>query len=143
MGDGGHFWAASFERNGEFGGRGLPPAMADSLTRLRHKAARPGDSTTIGIVATDLALTKAQAKRLAVMAHDGFARALWPSHTPLDGDLVFALATGGAPTGAPVDMIELGALASACVARAIARGVYEATPAPGDLVPTWRDRFGR
>jgi L-aminopeptidase/D-esterase-like protein len=76
------------------------------------------------------------------MTHDGFARALWPSHTPYDGDLVFALATGRRPRAEPVDLVALGAAGAACMARAIARGVYEATPAPGDRVPTWRERFG-
>jgi L-aminopeptidase/D-esterase-like protein len=92
------------------------------------------------VVATDATLAKPEVKRLAVMAHDGFARALWPAHTPSDGDIVFALATGGLPAGA-APLIEIGAAASACVARAIARGVYEASPAKGDLVPTWREKF--
>lgn len=136
-----HFWAAPFEVGGEFGGFGFPSPFPGDATALRHKgAARPLESTTIAVVATDVRLTKAEAKRLAVMAHDGFARALWPSHTPIDGDLVFALSTGR--SDAPVDMIALGSAAASAMARAIARGVYEATPAPGDLLPTWRDRFG-
>jgi L-aminopeptidase/D-esterase-like protein len=76
------------------------------------------------------------------MTHDGFARALWPVHTPFDGDLVFSLATARRPRPETVDMVALGAAGAACMARAIARGVYEATPAPGDLVPTWRQTFG-
>ena len=92
------------------------------------------------MVATDAHLTKAEAKRLAVMAHDGFARALWPAHTPMDGDMIFALATGRA--SATVDMIAIGAAGAACMARAIARGIYEATPAAGDLLPTWHEKFG-
>ncbi|MEQ9691482.1 MAG: P1 family peptidase, partial [Bauldia litoralis] len=73
----------------------------------------------------------------------GFARAIWPSHTPFDGDLVFALATGKVPLGNPaLDMIEIGAVAASCMARAIARGVHAATPASNDTVPTWRQRFG-
>ncbi|MCB1499441.1 MAG: P1 family peptidase [Bauldia sp.] len=143
IGDSPHFWAAPFEVDGEFGGRGWPPGpVADAVT-LRHKGqARPGENTTIGIVATDATLTKAEAKRLAIMAHDGFARALWPAHTPFDGDLVFALATGRRPRAAAPDLIALGAAAAACMARAIARGVYEATPASDDRVPTWTARFG-
>jgi L-aminopeptidase/D-esterase-like protein len=97
-------------------------------------------NTTIAVVATDATLTKAEAKRFTVMAHDGFARALWPSHTPADGDLVFAVATG--LNAGPVNMIELGAAGAACMARAIARGVFAAVPAPGDTVPAWRQRFG-
>ena len=96
------------------------------------------------MVATDAALTKAQARRLAIMAQDGMARALRPVHTPLDGDMVFAAATGARPLADPViALAELGALAADVVARAIARGVYEARalPFPGAL-PRWRDRFG-
>jgi len=144
IGEEAHFWAAAFEEGNEFGGLGLPAPLPEAATRLRHKAqARLGESTTIAVVATDVPLTKAQAKRLAVMAHDGFARALWPSHTPLDGDLVFTLATGRATAAPPIGMIAIGSAAAACVARAIARAVYEATPAPGDLLPTWRERFAR
>jgi L-aminopeptidase/D-esterase-like protein len=92
------------------------------------------------VVATDARLTKAEAKRLAIAAHDGFARALWPSHTPFDGDLVFALATGRVAGAA--DMVALGAAAAACTARAIARAVYEAAPAAGDKLPTWKELHG-
>ena len=100
-------------------------------------------NTTIGIIATDARLTKAAARRLAIMAHDGFARALWPSHTPMDGDLIFALSSG--EKSLPEDdraFIELGAMAAATMARAIARGIYEATPATSDVFPTWREKFG-
>ncbi len=142
IGNGAHFWAAPFEVDREFGGRGWPARIPDDAVSLRHKLqSRARENTTLAVVATDAALTKAQAKRMAIMAHDGFARALWPAHTPFDGDLVFTLATGRALAQAPLDMIEIGAAAVACVARAIARGIYEATPAPGDIVPTWRERF--
>jgi L-aminopeptidase/D-esterase-like protein len=142
VGGTGHFWAAPFEVGGEFGGLGFPSPFPVDATALRHKgAARPLENTTIAVVATDARLTKVEAKRLAIMAHDGFARALWPSHTPIDGDLVFALSTGR--SDAPVDMIALGSAAASAMTRAIARGVYEATPAPGDLLPTWRDHFGK
>ena len=76
------------------------------------------------------------------MAHDGFARALWPAHTPFDGDLVFALATARRPRSETLDMVALGAAGAACMARAIARGIFEAASAPGDSVPTWRETFG-
>ena len=139
IGDTAHFWAAAFERDGEFGGLGLPAPFPPEATALRYKGQGGRASTTIGVVATDARLTKAEAKRLAVVTHDGFARALWPSHTPMDGDMIFALATGRATAAA--DMIAIGAAGAACMARAIARGIYEATPAPGDLLPTWRDKF--
>lgn len=142
--DGPHFWAAPFEIGCEFGGRGLPSPLPTDAAAIRHKLGSDArQNTTLSLIATDVKLTKAQAKRLAVMAHDGFARALWPSHTPFDGDIVFALSTGRRPQGETrADIIELGAAAAACVARAIARGVYEATPADGDLLPTWREKFG-
>jgi len=143
MGDGPHFWAAPFERDGEFGGLGQPPQSADHA-RLRTKldAMTEGTNTTIAVIATDLDLDKAALKRLAVMAHDGFARALWPAHTPLDGDLIFALSTGQRPLADPLaETVEAGAQSAAVMARAIARGVHAATPAPGDTLPTWKTRF--
>lgn len=143
IGDSPHFWAAPFEAGTEFGGLGWPADRIEDAVALRHKAvARAGENTTIGVIATDATLTKAEAKRLAIMAHDGFARALWPAHTPLDGDLVFTLATGRRPRREAPDLIALGAAAAACMARAIARGVYEATPAAGDRMPTWKTQFG-
>lgn len=145
VGEGPHFWAAGFEKGGEFGGLGLPAPLpegaADVVTKLDGMQA--GTNTTIAIVATDATLTKPELKRLAVMAHDGFARALWPSHTALDGDLVFALSTAMEPAPAPLaDQVELGALAAATMARAIARAVYLASPAPGDTKPCWSQLFG-
>ena len=95
------------------------------------------------MIATDAVTTKAGAKRLAISAHDGFARAIWPAHTPVDGDLVFALATGGSGIALELDdAIDHYAAASATMARAIARAVYSASPAPGDLFPVWRDVWG-
>ncbi len=141
IGSGPHFWAGAFEIADEFGGLGLPRPFPDDATELNHKArARDRANTTLAIVATDARLTKPEAKRLAVTAHDGFARALWPAHTPFDGDLVFALATGRLT--APPDLVAIGAAAAACTARAIARAIHAATAAPGDIVPTWRVRFG-
>ncbi|WP_349357469.1 P1 family peptidase [Stappia sp.] len=143
MGDGPHFWAAPFERDGEFGGLGLPAWTPDCATiRTKLDAMTEGANTTIAVIATDLDLDKSALKRLAVMAHDGFARALWPAHTPLDGDLVFALSTGKRPLTNPLaETVEAGAQAAAVMARAIARGVHAATPAPGDTLPTWKTRF--
>jgi L-aminopeptidase/D-esterase-like protein len=96
------------------------------------------------LVATDAALTKAQAHRLAIMAHDGLARAVLPAHAPLDGDTIFAAATGRRPLGdALSELTALGFAATLVMARAIARGVHAATalPVPG-AQPAWRDRFG-
>ena len=144
VGDGPHFWAAPFEIGAEFGGRGLPhPFPPEATAFALPGGGSPGENTTIAIIATDARLTKAEAKRLAIMAHDGFARALWPAHTPIDGDIVFALSTGRVPLGeSPSAMIELGAAGAACMARAIARGIYEAAPAPDDVPPAWRQKFG-
>ncbi|TBW38286.1 S58 family peptidase [Siculibacillus lacustris] len=141
IGDSGHFWAAPHEIGDEFGGLGLPHPWPADAVRLRLKAAaRPGTATTLAVVATDAALTKAECERLAVQAHDGFARALWPAHTPLDGDIVFALATGAHPLAEPLaDRVALGIAAVEVVARAIARGVHAARSAPGDALPAWDD----
>ena len=143
VGDGRHFWAASFEVGDEFGGLGLPariPADA-SRVKLKFRDSMELASTTIAVIATDAVLTKAAAKRLAICAHDGFARAIWPAHTPVDGDLVFAMATG--KSGKVLDQsdaIDLYAVAGSTMARAVARGVFAATPAANDLMPVWTDR---
>lgn len=142
IGDSGHFWAAMHEIGDEFGGLGLPaPWPDDAMTpKLKGVARETGANTTIAVVATDAVLTKAQAKRLAIQAHDGFARALWPSHTPLDGDLVFSLATERKPLADPLaDMVGLGIAAADVMARAIARGVHAARAKPWDALPAWED----
>jgi len=141
VGEGAHFWAAPWEIDNEFGGLG--PALAYPATVEPKPMKRTGEATTIAIVATDATLTKAQAQRMATAAHDGMARALVPSHTPLDGDLVFAAATGARPLTDPLaDTFALGHAAAACLARAIARAIYSARPLPGDLQPSWTSRFG-
>jgi L-aminopeptidase/D-esterase-like protein len=135
-----HFWAAPFEEGTEFGGLGPAPRSPQDAPLPRK---RLGEATTIAIVATDAALTKAQAHRMAVAAHDGMARALVPSHTPLDGDLVFSVATGDKPLADPLaDPFQLGHAAATCLASAIARAVYLARPEPLDLQPCWQTRFG-
>ena len=143
-GSGPWFWAAPFERDHEFGGRGLPPSLpADALDPSTK--GNPRTSTTLGVVATDATLTKAEAKRFAVMAQTGLARAIYPVHTPLDGDVVFAASTGRKPLADPMlGLTALGTTAANCLARAVARAVYEATalPFPGAL-PAWRDLFAR
>lgn len=136
-----HFWAAPFELGDEFGGLGLPHPMPADAADLRLKfreQARAGGNTTIAVIATDAKLSKAEAKRLAIAAHDGFARAIWPVHTPVDGDLIFALATGRSEVALDHDnALELYAAAGATMARAIARAVFAATPAENDLFPVW------
>ncbi|BAV44965.1 peptidase S58 DmpA [Mesorhizobium loti] len=146
-----HFWAAPFEISDEFGGLGYPSPMPDDAKRILLKyrdrqAGRQmetGGNTTIAVIATDAVLTKAAAKRLAMSAHDGFVRAIWPTHTPADGDLVFALATGTSGIVLEADAaIDLYAAAGATMARAISRGVFAATPADNDLFPVWSSRLG-
>ncbi len=136
-----HFWAAPFEIGDEFGGLGMPSPLSGDATDLKIKfrdMSRGVSNTTIAVIATDACLSKAEAKRLAIAAHAGFARAIWPSHTPFDGDLVFALATGTSrrkPT--PDEFIDLCAAAASTMSRAIARGIFAATPDKRDLMPAW------
>lgn len=141
VGEGAQFWAAPWELGAEFGGLGMAGAHDPGAEPVATK--RMGEATTIGIVATDAPLTQAQALRLATAAQDGFARALVPSHTPFDGDLIFAVSTGAREVPDAGDpAFALGHAAAACVARAIARAVYLARPMPGDLQPSWISRFG-
>ncbi len=134
------FWAGAWEMEGEFGGLGGPERTDPGFEPSPDKQA--GEATTIAIVATDAALDPAQCQRMAVAAHDGMARALVPSHTPFDGDLVFAAATGAKPLSDPLlDPFRIGHAAATCLARAIARGVHAATPAPDDTLPTWHQKF--
>jgi len=144
VGNRAQFWAAPFEQNGEFGGRGFPQHLTDDDLALRVKGGGERQATTIALVATDAILNKAQANRLAVMAQTGFARAIYPVHTPLDGDIVFAAATGSKPLPDPLySLTALGSLAANVLARAVARGVYEANALPHpDTLPSWRDKFG-
>ena len=175
----GRFLAGGAEIGEEFGGLGAPcgidalappanekyaawRALQERLGRNPDPGgARAGEggpaphgaNTTLAIVATDAPLDKAGCRRLAVAAQDGMARALWPSHTPIDGDAVFALSTGGRADGDDggrggdtlIDTAQerslLGHAAAVCVARAIARAVYEARPAARDVLPTWRERY--
>lgn len=144
VGDGPHFWASPYEQNGEFGGRGLPPSIAQADLALRTKGgANPQtENTTIAIIASNAPFGKLQAKRIAVMAHDGMARALRPAHAPFDGDIVFAASTGDGELITPAQLLEIGALAADCLARAIARGVYEAKALPfAGALPDWNSNF--
>jgi L-aminopeptidase/D-esterase-like protein len=108
-------------------GKGL--ADARQLLRLGTAApTRPGQNTTIGVIATNARLTKAQATKVAQMAHDGFARAIYPAHTMADGDAIFALATGAIDTG---DVSRIGTLAADAMVEAIIRAVRAAKGIPG------------
>jgi L-aminopeptidase/D-esterase-like protein len=149
MGAGPHFWAAPYEEGAEFGGLGLP-ALTPDMRRLAWKGqARPAagglPGTTIALVATDATLTKGQTKRLAIAASGGLHKALRFAAAATDGDTVFAAAMGRVSRAIEVqEMNELGAVAGDCLARAIARGVYEATALPfAGALPAWRDLFGR
>lgn len=141
-----HFWAAPFEIDGEFGALG-PDGNAGLGRVLESRKIRQmqaaGDldtyraNTTIAIVATDAPLSKAQCQRMSVAAHDGIARAIVPAHTPSDGDLTFAAATGSHATDPDPHLGELGHAAALCLSRAIAKAIYHAIPAPNDMLPCW------
>ncbi len=136
------FWATPYELDGEFGGLGSAglSAAPDSWGLAKVDPA-PRANTTIACVAVDLALTPAQARRVAIMAQDGLARAIRPAHAPFDGDVVFALSVGERPLPEPAafTLARVGALAADCLARAVARGVFEARPWPEGGPPCWRD----
>lgn len=141
VGDSKHFWAAPYEQGREFGGHCQPEKVPAKALEMRFKG-QPvqATATTIAMVATDAVLTKAECKRLAIMANDGLARALRPVHAPNDGDTVFAVSTGHA---GPVLLTELGAAAADCLARSVAPGVYEAAALPyATSLPDYRGRFG-
>ncbi|WP_296111098.1 P1 family peptidase [uncultured Corynebacterium sp.] len=150
-------WGIAAELNGEFARYGLAdglvdgePVGAEGVKRLKSKnllgtkitadMLAPKLNTTIGVVATDAPLTKAQAKRLALAGHDGIARAIRPAHMPMDGDTLFAMATGEHGSGAAVDdigMSLLSAVAANTVERAIMHAVLAAESAFG--VQSWRE----
>jgi L-aminopeptidase/D-esterase-like protein len=120
------------------GARADDGTFADARRLLRagrREAGKPGEQTTLAVVATNATLTKSQATKVAQMAHDGFARAIYPVHTQVDGDTVFALATGAHP-GSP-DMLLIGSLAADVTAVAIVRAVRAATGLPS--LPAARD----
>ncbi|MDE1173055.1 MAG: P1 family peptidase [Parvibaculaceae bacterium] len=149
-------WAAPYALADELGEQRwpspLPPVSAQDF-RTGTKAARagvdragltPGGNTTIGVVACNADLTPAEARRVAIMAQDGLARAIRPIHTPFDGDSIFVLASARRPLGGenrPLAVATLGAIAADCVARAIARGVFMAESL-GEM-PGYRARHGK
>lgn len=163
-----HFWAAPFEMNNEFGGCGVAETYQPELITLNNKFAAyeqmygtgtsarqlsegsaldsspQGMNTTIAIVATNAKLNKAQLKRFAVAAQDGMSRAIVPAHTPLDGDLIFSVSTAAVPLEDEINgAMLLGHAASVCLSRAIARGVFHASNAQGDTLPSWQSLHGK
>ena len=135
IGGGPHFWAAPYERDAEFGGHGLPASVPPMRSPSAAKG-QPGENTTLVVVATDAALTKPQARRLAIMAQDGMARALASGpHAARRRHRVRRRNRRASACRPGRRLAELGALAADVVARAIARGVYEARalPFPGAL----------
>ena len=140
--DCGRFWAADLAQAGEIDLQPAIPATAlDAEDLSGCGAAVPAANTTIAVVATDVALDKPGCRRLAIMAQDGMARAIRPSHTPFDGDAVFALSTSTGPMVAAADLLKLGNAAADCLARAIMRAMLAAEPLSG--VPSWRGLWGR
>jgi L-aminopeptidase/D-esterase-like protein len=131
----GTFWEARLETGKEFAG-----LLRRQVVLPAAPNGAPGENTTLAVVATDAVLTKPQAKKIAMMAHDGMARAIRPAHTMFDGDIVFCLATGKRPLpeaagffSAPVApaINEMGHAAADCLSRAIIRGILDATSAYG------------
>jgi L-aminopeptidase/D-esterase-like protein len=140
------FWAFPFEQGNEFGARRLHAVLPQLELDLPLDGKGPGlrgTNTTIAVVASDAALSSVELKRVAIMATDGFARALRPVHTPFDGDTLFALTTAGKPMSGDRlrELTRIGSVAADCVARAIARGVY-AADSLGE-VKSYRAKFGK
>ena len=136
MPDGATYWAWPSELDGEFGGAPPPrnpmPAgdpAPDESRLLALGRLQPGANTTLVVVACSASLTTAECKRVAIMAHDGIARALRPAHTPYDGDTVFALASGSVALDEQqqraAQVGRIGSAAADCTARAIARAVHQ------------------
>ena len=143
IGDTQHFWAAPFESGDEFGGHGWPQSFDPSSLEPRLKGSAR-ENTTLCVVATNANLDQAGLLRLAIMAQAGMARAIYPVASPLDGDVVFAISTGAGRTPDRFwDLAMLGAHAANTLARAIARGVYEATAfaAEPTMFPAYRDLY--
>ncbi|MEO1205670.1 MAG: P1 family peptidase [Pseudomonadota bacterium] len=150
MGKTAHFWAHPLERSNEFGGLSAPNAWnaeEDATSDLKgaHDDRDVPINTTIGAVVTDAALGQQSCQRIAAMAHTGLARAIHPVHTPLDGDTIFAMATGTQPAPSSAhDLARLGAAGADCMSRAVARAIYSAAPTPAgwDAPPSYAERYG-
>jgi L-aminopeptidase/D-esterase-like protein len=110
-------------------GKGLRGTVAALLAGETREVPRSGENTALGVVATNVALTKAEATRVARMAHDGFGQAIRPVHTPVDGDTIFALSTGSMTVPSP--SLVVGVLAAEVVARAVVRAALTAASLPG------------
>lgn len=148
MPDSSTLWAWALEQRGELGGQPPPPPgrRGQPLAAGHHDYTFDvplGANTIIAVVATNATLDKAQATRVAVMAHDGIARAVSPAHTPFDGDTVFALASArrSIPLNVAAEIARIGAIAADCLARAIGRAIV-AADSLGDL-PSYRSLHGR
>ena len=151
------FWAWPFEQQGEYGGhRPNPHKKNDTMDypfdMIRHVQLDRQDgeanmnaaieNTSIAIIATDLALDKAEALRIAMAAQDGLARAIRPVHTPLDGDTVYMVSTGQKQSEHKMmDMARLAMLAADCLARAVARAIYHASSL--GIYTSYRDKYGQ
>ncbi len=152
LNEGPHFLSANLEVGNEFGGHGVSNDLYDNILRAKRLPSSTeqneifnniSSNTVIGVVATNAPLTRSNLKRLAIMAHDGIARSLSPSHTPMDGDTIFAITTCQnieEQLLENVDILALGARASDCVARACNRAIYEAE-AIGNSKPGWKNLF--
>ena len=134
-------WAWPFEQAREMGGQ-TPPVLHSDLPMAETMPGLPAENTTLGVVATNATLSKGEAQRVAMMAHDGYARSIRPVHTPFDGDTIFSLAIGswGAGEVDPALLARIGSLAADCTARAIGRALWHAENL-GDVI-CYRDKIG-
>jgi putative pantetheine hydrolase len=145
----GELFATRFGLPGEFAGVGVPDPAEVEEARARaaaeaHRAPlAPGMATTIGVIATDATLTKAECQKVSGLGHDGLARAVNPVHTLLDGDTLFTLATGEGPAPDLPGLFDLMAAAGDCVTRAVAHALLEATSVMTSVgeIRSWRDAF--
>jgi len=147
----GQLYAVRHGLDGEFDHIGMPSeedvaASRAYAERAGHEGMRPAMATTIGLIATDATLTKAQGQKVAGMGHDGMARAINPVHTLFDGDTLFTMATGARPEPDLTELFLLMMAAGDCVTRAIAHGLLAAesvdsTDSGGVAIRSWRDAF--
>jgi L-aminopeptidase/D-esterase-like protein len=121
--------------------------LMNTMAQLRHGSfpqKSSQENTTIGVVATNMSLSKSQVNKMAQMAHDGLARSINPVHTPVDGDTLFAISTHQTTDNhanvTPIELTQIGALAAETIATAVCRAVFKAKGLP-DL-PSYHDLFG-
>ena len=153
VGDTPHFWAAPYERNGEFGRRGWPPAPSVGDASLMIKGGgsasvddgKPPPSTTVSVIVTDASITKAECQRFATMALGGLASAIRPALAPMDGDTIFFIARPEIAINGYTDGTAVGQAACDCLSRAIARAVFTASapPSPYSGPPAYQDKYAR